>query len=141
MLAQIQRQSEESPSRDRNFGYCLRGAIAAPRPRVHSPVGCDAEAQAHSANRSNLGRVHPLAAIVSHPLRVVREFYEASFEPVNFVCLAGAARQPHQYGTFACFGAIVLSGELREELPPSRNSAISSKADSGLNHFAAYLNS
>ena len=60
---------------------------------------------------SRLGRVHPLAMIISHPLRVVREFYEASFEPLKFMDLVGAGRDPRQSSIFICFGAILLSGE------------------------------
>jgi hypothetical protein len=55
--------------------------------------------------------MHHLVMIVGQPLRVVREFSEASFQPWKFTHLVGAVRYPHQLGIFDRFGAILLGSE------------------------------
>ena len=52
--------------------------------------------------------------IVGYPLRIVRKFGEASFEPLIFTHIVGAARYSRQFGIFARFGAILLSSEHRQ---------------------------
>jgi hypothetical protein len=63
------------------------------------------------AAAGTLCRGHRLVVIVGHPLCIVREFGEASFEPLKFTYLVGAVRYPHQIGVFDRFGAILLSCE------------------------------
>jgi len=58
-----------------------------------------------------LRRGHRLVVIVGYPLCIVREFGEASFEPLKFTHLVGAVRYPYQFGIFYRFGAILLSCE------------------------------
>ena len=61
-----------------------------------------------------LYRVHRLAMIVGHPLRIVSEFGEAPFEPLKFLHLVGTVRYSHQFGKFARLGAISLGSEHRQ---------------------------
>jgi hypothetical protein len=56
-------------------------------------------------------RMDRLVIVVGDPLCIVRELGETSFEALIFAHLVGAVRGFHQFGIFARFGAILLSGE------------------------------
>ena len=58
--------------------------------------------------------MHHLAMIVGSPLRIVREFGEASLEPLKLTNFVGTVRYPGQFGIFTRLGAILLRGEYPE---------------------------
>src|SRR5579864_570853 len=58
--------------------------------------------------------VHRLVTILGHPLRIVSELGETSFEPLKFLHLVGIVRYSHQFGIFARLGAILLGSEHRQ---------------------------
>jgi hypothetical protein len=60
---------------------------------------------------SKFCRMDRLVIVVGDPLCIVRELGETSFEALIFAHLVGAVRGFHQFGIFARFGAILLSGE------------------------------
>jgi hypothetical protein len=55
--------------------------------------------------------LHDLGMIVRQPLRVVREFGAASFEPSKFSHHVGVIRHFLQVAIFDCFGTILLDCE------------------------------
>ena len=55
--------------------------------------------------------LHDFVMIVGYPLRIVREFVEASFEPLILTHLVKALRRPYQFCIFDRFGAVLLSSE------------------------------
>jgi hypothetical protein len=61
-----------------------------------------------------LCRLNHLAMIIGHPLGIVREFGEASFEPLKLTHLVRPVSRPHQFGIFDRFGSILLSSEHRQ---------------------------
>ena len=58
--------------------------------------------------------VQRIVTILSHPLRIVRELGEASFEPLKFLHLIGTVRYSQQFGIFTRLGAILLGIEHRQ---------------------------
>lgn len=58
-----------------------------------------------------LCQLHDFVTIVGDPLRIVREFGEAPFEPLKLTHLVRAVRCPHQFCIFDGFGAVLLNSE------------------------------